>query len=381
MRQLGYFEIEKLLNDCFDGNLSAVKQLGYVDFNVQDMFCRTPISQASIKGHTELVKYLYEKGADVNQVTVTSPGALVQASIGGHLELVKFLYPLSSNEIRQNALGQAAECNHQNIACYLLKMGVDINARIPRLLDSSTPLCLAAQCGHIDMMHFLIQQGATFPKNPKNKTDSKNETFFKRIFRKGKGTNFFGFSSKGEDMFNPLCDALLFEKEDAARFLIEQGCRLDSNTPALSPLAHAISGKNLNCVKLIVEAGADLFVNNSPKTILEMAQNSQNKEIIDYIQHAQENVEKVQPQRYNRIKKQVLADVQKIKPEEHQNLPKINPNLYGTLVAYSLWAEWFEQMKYQSQVEVYKVHRHEMKKNVRLKVEEVMRQTRGRGGW
>ncbi|MBR6675489.1 MAG: hypothetical protein IKL32_06200, partial [Alphaproteobacteria bacterium] len=178
-----------------------------------------------------------------------------------------------------------------------------------------------------------------------------------------------------------LNNALLHEKEDAARFLIEQGACVNAKLNVYKPLIHAISGKNLNCVKLIVEAGADLFIDNSPDTILKTAQNTGNQEIIDYIQYAQENVHIVQPQRYEQIKKQILREIQEIKPCERKNLHDTHTTLYSTLVAYSLLAEWFKQMDYLSQVEVYKVCRHEMKKSIRLKVEDVMRETRGRGGW
>ena len=379
MRQLSYLEVQKLLDDCMDGNLNSVKRLGNVDFNVKDSLQRLPISIAALKGHTELVKYLYEKGADVNQTTFTCFGALAEAASGGHVNLVKFLYPLSTKQIRQNALGQAVVHNRYDVVKYLLKKGVDVNAHIVDILSLETPLTLAAREGHVDMMRFLIQKGAIFPK------ETEKETYLERIFRKIKNIirNPFGFPSNvnESDLYNPLNNAVLHGKKKATRFLIEQGVRLNSKTPDLAPLVQAIVGKNLDCIKLVVEAGANLFINNSAQTILKTAQNTQNQEIIDYIQYAQENAEKVQPQRYNHIKKQALADIQKIKPEERQSLPTINPNLYGTLVAYGLFAEWFEQMKYQSQIEVYKVHRHEMRKSVRLKVEEVMRQSRGRGGW
>lgn len=379
MRQLSYLEVQKLLDDCMDGNLNSVKRLGNVDFNVKDSLQRLPISIAALKGHAELVKYLYEKGADVNQTTFTCFGALAEAASGGHVNLVKFLYPLSTKQVRQNALGQAVVHNRYDVVKYLLKKGVDVNAHVVDILSLETPLTLAAREGHVDMMRFLIQKGAVFPK------ETEKETYLERIFRKIKNIirNPFGFPSNvnESDLYNPLNNAVLHGKKKATRFLIEQGVRLNSKTPDLAPLVQAIVGKNLDCIKLVVEAGANLFINNSAQTILKTAQNTQNQEIIDYIQYAQENAEKVQPQRYNHIKKQVLADIQKIKPEERQSLPTINPNLYGTLVAYGLFAEWFEQMKYQSQVEVYKVHRHEMKKNVRLKVENVMRQSRGRGEW
>lgn len=379
MRQLTFSEIQKLLDDCADGNLNAVKQLGDVDFNVKDTLERVPVSIAAFNGHTELVKYLYEKGADINQTTLLCSGALAEASRNGYLELVKFLYPLSTKGIRQRALGVAVEHNHQKVVHYLLKKGVDVNAIIPQVLGMETPLGLAAQEGRVDMIRFLIQKGAVFPKEPKL------ETYLERVFHKIKNIicNPFRFptSVNEADLYNPLNNALLYGKEDAARFLIKQGVRINSKTPTLTPLVQAIIGGNLNCVKLVVEAGADLFLGNSPEAILDVARKNKNQEIIDYIQYAQENVDTVQPQCYNYVKKQVMAEIQKIEPSERKYLPDTHTNLYGTLVAYGLLAEWFEQMNYTSQLEVYKVHRREMNPIVRSKVEQVMRQTRGRGEW
>ena len=178
MRQLSYLEVQKLLDDCMDGNLNSVKRLGNVDFNVKDSLQRLPISIAALKGHAELVKYLYEKGADVNQTTFTCFGALAEAASGGHINLVKFLYPLSTNQVRQNALGQAVVHNRYDVVKYLLKKGVDVNAHIVDILSLETPLTLAAREGHVDMMRFLIQKGAIFPK------ETEKETYLERIFRK-----------------------------------------------------------------------------------------------------------------------------------------------------------------------------------------------------
>ena len=51
----------------------------------------------------------------------------------------------------------AAQCNHLEVVKELLDRGADINTQ---MVDGATPLFIAAQNGHHQLLQFLIKKGA-----------------------------------------------------------------------------------------------------------------------------------------------------------------------------------------------------------------------------
>jgi len=89
----------------------------------------TPLMLAAECGHYDVVQYLVEKGADVNDkdgMSMWKP--LMRAVWNGHLDIVK----------------------------YLVEKGADVNAKYGRW----TPMKLAADKGYLDVVEFLKQHGA-----------------------------------------------------------------------------------------------------------------------------------------------------------------------------------------------------------------------------
>ena len=85
--------------------------------------------EEAFKGHTETVKLLLDKGADVNMKTDNGYTALIEASENGHIEIVKLL----------------------------LDKGADVNAKDN---GGNTPLILASMCGRIEVVSMLLENGA-----------------------------------------------------------------------------------------------------------------------------------------------------------------------------------------------------------------------------
>ena len=59
--------------------------------NRRDDEGNTVLIEAASCGHLEIVKYLIEKGADINAKNRNGNTALVEATSKGHLEIVKLL--------------------------------------------------------------------------------------------------------------------------------------------------------------------------------------------------------------------------------------------------------------------------------------------------
>ena len=89
--------------------------------------------EEAIKGHTETVKLLLDKGADVNMKTDNGYTALIEASENGHIEIVKLLLDKGADVNAKDNCGNTplilAACGgHSRIVSMLLNNGADVNA-------------------------------------------------------------------------------------------------------------------------------------------------------------------------------------------------------------------------------------------------------------
>ncbi|KAJ7788289.1 ankyrin repeat-containing domain protein, partial [Mycena olivaceomarginata] len=89
----------------------------------------TPLHYASLRGHTDVAKFLIETGADVNVTDKDGVTPLHYTSLQGHTDVAKFL----------------------------IDKGADVNATNK---DRATPLHYASLRGHTDVSKFLTEKGA-----------------------------------------------------------------------------------------------------------------------------------------------------------------------------------------------------------------------------
>jgi ankyrin repeat protein len=109
-----------------DGNLRAIKRMTIVPGDTLNSALR----QAVIYGHIHIVKYLVQKGADVNYaLDMNSVSDL--AMMNGYVDILKFL-------IKKGAVVDVNEAND----------------------DEVYPLYYSAQYGNLDMVNFLLSKGA-----------------------------------------------------------------------------------------------------------------------------------------------------------------------------------------------------------------------------
>ncbi|GMM56739.1 Hos4 protein [Maudiozyma humilis] len=98
---------------CDKGKLDTVRALlaaGEIDVNDQDNAGNTPLHEAALNGHLEVVRVLVEHGADPNVRSYEMFGdtPLIDASANGHLDVVSYLLAHGADPTITNAKGMTA---------------------------------------------------------------------------------------------------------------------------------------------------------------------------------------------------------------------------------------------------------------------------------
>jgi ankyrin repeat protein len=148
----------QLLRACLDGNLNKAKEL--LDQGASpDYLCKSfsPLIIASLKGHTEIVQLLLEKGADVNLRTENGPTALMEASARGHADIVKTLLDKGA-EVNAKATFIWVDIKITGNSCQELKEPGAVEE-----LCYKDDCCMTALCVATDAMvrQMLMEQGGT----------------------------------------------------------------------------------------------------------------------------------------------------------------------------------------------------------------------------
>ena len=194
------------------GHCSIVETLISVGGNVNclDYEKQTPLAIAANKGFTNTVKKLINLGADIDCSDRNGWNALTHATTGGHYDTVKVLLANHANVNfvglrRDTALTLAASRGNTDLVILLLKYKADIhhlaafgnalacaskfrgnpetvevllqagscvnstNPSDSTLLKGQTPLMLAAEHKHIEVMKVLLAWGANIDQEDKNK--------------------------------------------------------------------------------------------------------------------------------------------------------------------------------------------------------------------
>lgn len=157
----------QLISAARMGDLAKVRDLaGKVDdINTREKVVgkgHTALFNAASAGHTEIVKFLITKGAELDeQPSEATP--LIMAAWGGHFDTVDVLLQAGSNsnakdESGWSALTHAVRKGYLDIAHLLIENGADVNIRLP---DGNTPLTWAKAKKNQKMINLLKAAGAT----------------------------------------------------------------------------------------------------------------------------------------------------------------------------------------------------------------------------
>ncbi|KAI5762929.1 RNASEL protein [Gulo gulo luscus] len=145
------------------------------DVNECDANGFTAFMEAAVNGEKEALKFLYENGAEVNLGRKTKENqkrlrkggatALMDAAENGHADILKILLDEMGADVKacdnmgRNALIYAFrnsdDRNVEDITRLLLHHGADVNVRGEK---GKTPLILAVERGHLDLVQMLLEQ-------------------------------------------------------------------------------------------------------------------------------------------------------------------------------------------------------------------------------
>jgi len=146
---------------CSTGNLATVTKcikMG-VDENKIGLFGNFPLHLASQKN---VVKYLVNKGAYVNQANSNGASPLVISSEAGYLPIVKYLLKNGAT-VNQScndgttSLFMSVQNGHLRVVKYLIKNGANVN-QVTK--NHRTPLAVAIYNNHIKVAKLLLSKNA-----------------------------------------------------------------------------------------------------------------------------------------------------------------------------------------------------------------------------
>ncbi|HUT31304.1 MAG TPA: ankyrin repeat domain-containing protein [Sedimentisphaerales bacterium] len=244
----------------------------------------TPLHMAVFSGSADSVRELLSDGAEVN--TTVNPGAtpMELAALRGQLEIVRLLHEhggrfTSGGDQSRSALAAAVQAKHHDIAAYMLEHGADINGRYK---EGNVALHYAAAQGQAEMTELLLKYGADvhirnnggymplhklaersrFSKLKKQTEDIKFARTARLLIDAGADVN-----AVARDEGTPLLIALSGPEGwgpdvGLIRELANSGTDLNTQTSQSrgTPLANAVRLKDLEVVEILLEAGADPFV-------------------------------------------------------------------------------------------------------------------------
>lgn len=299
-----------LLYSIKEHNLETVKILleHGADVNVRDWRQETALMIAAQDGNSDLVPLLLERGAAINAANKDGETALMAAASGDHPDIAQFLLDKGANAQARDrqgntALTYAAERGKTDpISVLLLKRGVRVG-----LLDAvffgdaatvqshlaaganpnsqttwqKTALMIAAAKADVGIVKALLEKGAKV-----NARDYMNRTPL--MWAVGQDKDF------GEDFaaVNRLGQPGVEERVLATiRMLLARGTAINVRTNdyeyGMTALMIAVSRTNRAVVKLLLDKGADVRVNNDHgKAVLDLAKEAKHSDIVTLLKQA-----------------------------------------------------------------------------------------------
>jgi len=220
----------------------------------------TPLIVNSQEGNLPVVKYLFKKGACINE------DSLFYSSQCGHLEVVKFLVQngaLNVNKWRSvTPLYQSSQNGYLSVVKYLVKIGANVNQS--NLDGGSNPLYGSCVNGHLAIAKFLVENGADvnqprydgkYQEGPLYVSCEKNYLpIVKFLVQSGADVN-----KADMEGTTPLLMSSQGGYLSIVRYLVENGADVNKATPkGLTPLSVAIYRQHTEVAKFLIKNNANI---------------------------------------------------------------------------------------------------------------------------
>ena len=310
------------------GNEAIIETLlsSGLDINSRSNDGTTPLMMAAFTGQEKTVDLLLSKGADPHLKNFIGRNLLHAAAEGGNISIVKSMLSRSididskDDELSFTPLIIAVKENHVEVMKYLLQKGADISlttgskkgnalhiasqygsvAAIEMLLcyylrpdsrdrEGNTPLVYAAGCGQIEAVNCLLKHGADpFLRGEHGwsllhfAAQSGNVIIIETMLSKG-----LDIDSRGETLgLTPVMVSIIFEKLEAAKYLLEKGAdeSLKTTERKISLLSLASAGGSVAAIEMLLSHGCSIVSrDNERNTPLMHAARLGNTEVLKYL--------------------------------------------------------------------------------------------------
>ncbi|XP_029291946.1 dynein heavy chain 12, axonemal isoform X1 [Cottoperca gobio] len=250
--------VAAILNDQYDLATLLLRYRAKVD--QAGPLNRTALHESAFLGLENFVYLLLESGANPNACDVKKKTPLALAAQNGHLNVVEVLLEKGAHVWCESESGpvlfDAAASGNPDMISLLLEHGADPN--IP-LYNGHMPIHRVAYHGHILALEHLI---------PVTRLDAVKEGGMSPLHSAAAGGH-------------AQCVEMLLKADYDPNFMLHPRVRCNYDDERRSALFFAVSNNDLQCARLLLEAGA--MVNQDPINCLQVALRQGNYELINML--------------------------------------------------------------------------------------------------
>ena len=258
-------DLELLLEAIDDGNVQLVKYMldKGVDVNASTDGGWTPLLEAADEGQTAIMELLLDRGARVDQGNRDGWTPLMEAAEEGHYEMAKLLLdkgakPDQTNDNGVTALMHAADEGRLEMTKLLIDRGADVNFQSK---EGFTALLVAIDEGHQRIVQLLLDNGARTELKGEagnmallEAIDERQLEVLQMLLDKNGNPN-----AANEDGWSLLMEAADEGYEDVVRTLVDNGANVNqTNDDGVTALMVAADEGHLDVVRILIDGGANV---------------------------------------------------------------------------------------------------------------------------